>query len=65
MDFKLFSKNKKDYNVIYIIINQFNKRVYLIFYYKMIIIKNIIQFFITNVYRTHKFPKIIILNRNL
>jgi hypothetical protein len=65
MNFKLFLKDKKDYNAVYIIINQFNKHAYLILYYKMIIIKNIIQLFIINVYCIYKLSEIIILDYDL
>ena len=41
MNFKLFLKNKKDYDIIYVIINRLNKCAYLISYHKTITAKNI------------------------
>jgi hypothetical protein len=65
MNFKSFLKDKKDYNAVYIVINQLNKYAYLILCYKITIAKNITQFFIINVYHTHESLKIIVLNHNL
>ena len=40
MNFKSFLKDKKDYNAMYVIINQLDKYAYLIFCYKMTIAKD-------------------------
>ena len=39
MNFKSFSKNKNKFNIIFIIIDRLGKRVYLILYYKIVIVK--------------------------
>jgi hypothetical protein len=63
MDFKFFPKNKNGFNIIYIVINRLKKRVYLIYYYKIITAKNIVRFFILNIYRIYEPLNIIVLNR--
>ena len=63
MDFKSFPKDKKGYDAVYIIINRLDKRIYSIPCYKITTVKDIVQLFITNVYRTHGSPETIVSNR--
>jgi hypothetical protein len=63
MDFKSFSKNKKDYDAVYVVIDRLEKRAYSIPCHKTITAKNMTQFFISNIYRTHDASNTIVLNR--
>ena len=63
MNFKIFLKDKKGYDIVYVVINRLGKRAYSIPYYKTTTVKDIVRLFISNIYRTHSSPNIIVLDR--
>jgi hypothetical protein len=63
MDFKSMPTSKEGYNMVFIIIDYFNKQAVFLSYYKMITAEDMARFYINIIYRYKKPPDFIVSDR--